>query len=139
MVPRDRDGLPSDLQAHASFVACPETCDGSASPSVTSGMRCRRFSSSRTDAGRRSRDIGHGPRALLFQISLRVAADARRHHRRHPIDPDGGAAEERQSIEPPQAEAIAQRRRRSELLDRALATIDIERRAGLPFSTRSSR
>jgi RNA polymerase sigma-70 factor, ECF subfamily len=75
-------------------------------------------------------DRGHGPRAWLFQIVLRVAADARRHRRRHPVDPDGGAAEERQSIEPPQATAVA-RKQALDLLDRALASIDMGRRAVL--------
>jgi RNA polymerase sigma-70 factor, ECF subfamily len=75
-------------------------------------------------------DRGHGPRAWLFQIVLRVAADARRHRRRHPVDPDGGVAEERQSIEPPQATAVA-RRQALDLLDRALSSIDMGRRAVL--------
>lgn len=75
-------------------------------------------------------DRGHGPRAWLFQIALRVASDARRHRRRHPIDPDGGVAEERQSIEPPQSAAL-DARRQLDLLDRALETIDVGRRAVL--------
>jgi RNA polymerase sigma-70 factor (ECF subfamily) len=75
-------------------------------------------------------DRGHGPRAWLFQIVLRVASDARRHRRRHPIDPDGGAAQERQSIEPPQTAHVA-RRQALDLLDRALSSIDIGRRAVL--------
>src|SRR5271170_4637891 len=45
---------------------------------------------------------GHGPRAWLFQIVLRVASDARRHRRRHPEDLDGGIAELRGWIEPDQ-------------------------------------
>jgi RNA polymerase sigma-70 factor (ECF subfamily) len=73
---------------------------------------------------------GHGPRAWLFQIALRVASDARRHRRRHPVDPDGGVAEERQSVEPTQTAAVA-RRQALDLLDRALATIDMGRRAVL--------
>jgi RNA polymerase sigma-70 factor (ECF subfamily) len=73
---------------------------------------------------------GHGPRAWLFQIVLRVASDARRHRRRHPVDPDGGNAQERESIAPPQADAIAQRER-LDLLDRALQSIDMGRRAVL--------
>jgi len=75
-------------------------------------------------------DRGHGPRAWLFQIALRVASDARRHRRRHPVDPDGGAAQERQSIEAPQAVAF-DKRQQLDLLDRALATIDMGRRAVL--------
>jgi RNA polymerase sigma-70 factor (ECF subfamily) len=75
-------------------------------------------------------DRGHGPRAWLFQIALRVAADARRHRRRHPVDPDGGIAQERQSIEAPQAAAV-DKRQALDRLDRALATLDIGRRAVL--------
>lgn len=75
-------------------------------------------------------DHGHGPRAWLFQIALRVASDARRHRRRHPVDPDGGVAQERQSIEPPQASEVA-RRQALDLLDRALGAIDMGRRAVL--------
>jgi RNA polymerase sigma-70 factor, ECF subfamily len=75
-------------------------------------------------------DRGHGPRAWLFQIVLRVASDARRHRRRHPVDPDGGIAQDRQSIEAPQASAMA-RKQALDLLDRALATIDMGRRAVL--------
>jgi RNA polymerase sigma-70 factor (ECF subfamily) len=75
-------------------------------------------------------DRGHGPRAWLFQIVLRVASDARRHKRRHPVDPDGGVAQDRQSVEPPQTAVVA-RREALDLLDRALATIDIGRRAVL--------
>jgi RNA polymerase sigma-70 factor (ECF subfamily) len=73
---------------------------------------------------------GHGPRAWLFQIVLRVASDARRHRRRHPVDPDGGLAQERESIAPPQADAF-DRREQLHLLDRALATIEVGRRAVL--------
>lgn len=75
-------------------------------------------------------DRGHGPRAWLFQIVLRVAADARRHRRRHPVDPDGGIAQDRQSVEAPQAVAVA-RKQALDLLDRALASIDMARRAVL--------
>jgi RNA polymerase sigma-70 factor, ECF subfamily len=75
-------------------------------------------------------DRGHGPRAWLFQILLRVASDARRHKRRHPVEPDGGIAEERQFIEAPQARAVAQREA-LDLLDRALETIEVGRRAVL--------
>jgi RNA polymerase sigma-70 factor, ECF subfamily len=75
-------------------------------------------------------DRGHGPRAWLFQIVLRVASDARRHHRRHPEVPDGGLTLERASVEPPQTEAIA-RREALTRLDAALASIDLGRRAVL--------
>lgn len=75
-------------------------------------------------------DRGHGPRAWLFQIALRVASDARRHKRRHPVDPDGGAAQDRQSIEPPQTAAI-DKAQQLDLLDRALSAIDMGRRAVL--------
>jgi RNA polymerase sigma-70 factor (ECF subfamily) len=73
-------------------------------------------------------DRGHGPRAWLFQIVLRVASDARRHKRRHPVDPDGGAAQEREAVEPPQTAVVA-RREALDLLDRALGAIDLGRRA----------
>jgi len=73
---------------------------------------------------------GHGPRAWLFQIVLRVASDARRHRRRHPVDPDGGVAQERESIAPPQADAL-DRREQLDQLDRALRTIEVGRRAVL--------
>jgi len=75
-------------------------------------------------------DRGHGPRAWLFQIVLRVASDARRHRRRHPVDPDGGLAQDREAVEPEQATAMA-RREALDLLDRALSTIDVGRRAVL--------
>ena len=73
---------------------------------------------------------GHGPRAWLFQILLRVASDARRHRRRHPVDSDGGVAQERQAIDAPQAALVA-RKQALDLLDRALACIDVNRRAVL--------
>jgi RNA polymerase sigma-70 factor (ECF subfamily) len=75
-------------------------------------------------------DRGHGPRAWLFQIVLRVASDARRHSRRHPEVPDGGVSLERASVEPQQTEAIARREALSRL-DAALASIDLGRRAVL--------
>lgn len=75
-------------------------------------------------------DRGHGPRAWLFQIVLRVASEARRHKRRHPEDADGGVAQDRQSINPEQTGAIA-RREAMDQLDRALSTIDVGRRAVL--------
>lgn len=75
-------------------------------------------------------DRGHGPRAWLFQIVLRVASDARRHKRRHPVDPDGGIAQDRQFVEAPQAKEVA-RKQALDLLDRALASIDLGRRAVL--------
>ena len=75
-------------------------------------------------------DRGHGPRAWLFQIVLRVASDSRRHHRRHPEVPDGGVSLDRASVEPHQTEAIARREDLSRL-DAALASIDLGRRAVL--------
>jgi RNA polymerase sigma-70 factor (ECF subfamily) len=75
-------------------------------------------------------DRGHGPRAWLFQIVLRVASDARRHRRRHPEDPDGGQSLMREAVEPPQAEALA-RREALVRLDRALEQIEVGRRAVL--------
>jgi RNA polymerase sigma-70 factor, ECF subfamily len=75
-------------------------------------------------------DRGHGPRAWLFQIVLRVASDARRHRRRHPEDPDGGDATSRASVEPLQADAVERREALSQL-DAALETIDVGRRAVL--------
>lgn len=75
-------------------------------------------------------DQGHGPRAWLFQIVLRVVSDVRRHRRRHPEDADGGAAEACRSVPPPQMEDIA-RREALQQLDRALSTLDVARRAVL--------
>jgi RNA polymerase sigma-70 factor (ECF subfamily) len=75
-------------------------------------------------------DRGHGPRAWLFQIVLRVASDARRHRRRHPEDPDGGDALGRAAVEAPQAEALLRNEALSQL-DAALDTIDVGRRAVL--------
>jgi RNA polymerase sigma-70 factor, ECF subfamily len=75
-------------------------------------------------------DRGHGPRAWLFQIVLRVASDARRHTRRHPEVPDGGVSLDRASVEPHQTEAIA-RGEALTRLDAALASIDLGRRAVL--------
>jgi len=76
------------------------------------------------------KDRGHGPRAWLFQIVLRVASDARRHRRRHPEDPDGGDAVARVRVEASQADAIARTEALSRL-DAALATIEVGRRAVL--------
>jgi RNA polymerase sigma-70 factor (ECF subfamily) len=75
-------------------------------------------------------DRGHGPRAWLFQIVLRVASDARRHKRRHPEDPDGGMAMGRASIDATQQDAVLRREQLSRL-DAALDTIDVGRRAVL--------
>jgi RNA polymerase sigma-70 factor, ECF subfamily len=75
-------------------------------------------------------DQGHGPRAWLFQIVLRVVSDARRHRRRHPEDADGGVAESRRS-EPPRQLTDMARKEALEQLDRALGTIDVARRAVL--------
>jgi RNA polymerase sigma-70 factor (ECF subfamily) len=73
-------------------------------------------------------DRGFGPRAWLFQIALRVASDARRHRRRHPEEPDGGASLERGSVEPTQPRALAQKEALSRL-DRALGALEVGRRA----------
>jgi RNA polymerase sigma-70 factor (ECF subfamily) len=75
-------------------------------------------------------DRGHGPRAWLFQIVLRVASDARRHRRRHPEDPDGGTAMGRASVAPPQADEVI-RHEALARLDAALERIDVGRRAVL--------
>jgi len=75
-------------------------------------------------------DRGHGPRAWLFQIVLRVASDARRHRRRHPEDSDGGDALGRAAVEAPQADALLRNEALSQL-DAALDTIDVGRRAVL--------
>jgi RNA polymerase sigma-70 factor (ECF subfamily) len=75
-------------------------------------------------------DRGHGPRAWLFQIVLRVASDARRHSRRHPEVPDGGVAIDRASVEAQQTDAIDRREALSRL-DAALASIEFGRRAVL--------
>ena len=75
-------------------------------------------------------DRGHGPRAWLFQIVLRVASDARRHKRRHPEDPDGGLAMGRASIDATQHDSVLRREQLSRL-DAALDTIDVGRRAVL--------
>lgn len=73
---------------------------------------------------------GHGPRAWLFQIVLRIASEWRRHRRRHPEDVDGGAAQELEHTEAEQAELIA-RREALDQLDIALASLDVDKRAVL--------
>jgi RNA polymerase sigma-70 factor (ECF subfamily) len=73
---------------------------------------------------------GHGPRAWLFQIVLRVASGARRHRRRHPEIPDGDLVAAQKAIEAPQTDAV-ERREKLAQLDAALATIELGRRAVL--------
>ena len=75
-------------------------------------------------------DRGFGPRAWLFQIALRIASDARRHRRRHPEEPDGGAALELHSVDAPQTAELGRKEALSRL-DRALASLDVARRAVL--------
>lgn len=77
-------------------------------------------------------DRGFGARAWLYQIAFRVAADVRRHRRRHPEDVTADLGEGRAS-ERPDADPVAllERRRALETLDRALETIDLNRRAVL--------
>ena len=73
---------------------------------------------------------GHGPRAWLFQIVLRVASEWRRHRRRHPEDVDGGIAQELERTEAEQADMIA-RREALDQLDVALQSLDVDKRAVL--------
>jgi len=73
---------------------------------------------------------GHGPRAWLFQIVLRVASEWRRHRRRHPEDVDGGIAQDLESTEAEQAEILA-RREALDQLDVALDSLDVDKRAVL--------
>ncbi|WP_394844265.1 RNA polymerase sigma factor [Pendulispora brunnea] len=75
-------------------------------------------------------DHGYGARSWLFQIALRVAADARRHRRRHPEDADGGEAMALLTVSAEQTGAVT-RRERLARLDVALSTIPLERRAVL--------
>ena len=74
-------------------------------------------------------ETGHA-RARVFPDRAALAQDARRHRRRHPEDMDGGMALSRQSVEAEQTGAIV-RREELDRLDRALASIDIDRRAVL--------
>jgi RNA polymerase sigma-70 factor (ECF subfamily) len=63
-------------------------------------------------------------------MALRIASEARRHHRRHPEVPDGGNALARATIDAPQADDVARREALSRL-DAALDTITLGRRAVL--------
>lgn len=74
-------------------------------------------------------DRGFGARAWLYQILLRVASDARRHRRRHPEEAAELDAEPAPDAADPSR--LLERRREVEMLDRALATIDVARRAVL--------
>jgi RNA polymerase sigma-70 factor, ECF subfamily len=72
---------------------------------------------------------GHGPRAWLFQIAIRVASGARRHMRRHPDQgTDGNAVLDQQTVDAPQVTAM-ERREALVRLDAALATLPLGRRA----------
>ncbi|CAN5502713.1 hypothetical protein BH09MYX1_BH09MYX1_32490 [soil metagenome] len=75
-------------------------------------------------------DRGHGPRAWLYQIILRVASESRRHRRRHPEDADGGIAE---GIAYGTSDPAADAERNEELgrLDSALGQLDEDKRAVL--------
>jgi RNA polymerase sigma-70 factor (ECF subfamily) len=75
-------------------------------------------------------DYGHGPRAWLYQIALRVASDFRRHCRRHPVDCDGGLSLEHERVDADQTSRLAQKEAMSRL-DAALATLDEDKRAVL--------
>lgn len=75
-------------------------------------------------------DLGHGPRAWLYQIALRVASDFRRHCRRHPVDCDGGVSLAHERVDADQTSRLAQKEALSRL-DAALATLDDEKRAVL--------
>jgi RNA polymerase sigma-70 factor, ECF subfamily len=75
-------------------------------------------------------DRGHGARAWLFEIVLRVASEARRHRRRHPDIPEGTDCMDRIGVEPTQADAVSRRETLSKL-DAALEQIDLDRRAVL--------
>lgn len=73
---------------------------------------------------------GHGPRAWLYQIVLRIASESRRHRRRHPEDADGGAAEAfLRGTSDPQADC--ETREALSRLDAALAQLDDDKRAVL--------
>jgi RNA polymerase sigma-70 factor (ECF subfamily) len=75
-------------------------------------------------------DRGHGPRAWLYQIVLRIASESRRHRRRHPEDADGGAAE---AVLRGTSDPAADMEARESLvrLDQALSQLDDEKRAVL--------
>ncbi len=75
-------------------------------------------------------DRGHGPRAWLYQIVLRIASESRRHRRRHPVDSDGGAAEAfLRCTSDPSADVEA--RESLGRLDAALSQLDDDKRAVL--------
>jgi RNA polymerase sigma-70 factor, ECF subfamily len=73
---------------------------------------------------------GHGPRAWLYQIVLRIASESRRHRRRHPVDSDGGVAEAflRDASDPA---TDAEARQSLSRLDLALGQLDDDKRAVL--------
>lgn len=86
-------------------------------------------------AFRKSRSFeerGFGAKAWLYQILLRVASDARRHRRRHPEDATAASEFERSgSGESTDPSALLERRRALETLDKALAAVEVNRRAVL--------
>ena len=80
---------------------------------------------------------GHGPRAWLFQIVLRVASEWRRHKRRHPEDADGGVAQDLGHTEPEQTDLLARRERSTSSTPRSARSTSTSARCSC--STRSRR
>ncbi len=74
-------------------------------------------------------DRGHGARAWLFQIALRVASNARRERKRKPATPDLDAILALRSEGDPESDA--EQREATDRLDAILARMDIDRRTVL--------